>query len=122
MAEPKLRGTLSIDSIPFKILGNTITRGNVTVLTPEDFPRQHPQDHSLLMHILFLNRTIRSPSPIVIEFARAQELLRPIVLTRPEDTWAVGEANSKDLRRVVEQLYGPIEFKTRAEILQDSWS
>jgi hypothetical protein len=71
-------------------------------------------DRILLGEILLFGRVIRNP--IVIEFARLQQVLKLSVPTGPEDVRAFGGVDSKDFWRVVEQLCGPIEFKTAAEV------
>jgi hypothetical protein len=97
MDEPKLYGTLSIGSIPFKIPGNTITRGNLTVLTPEDFP-QIPEDQFLLGRLLNFGPLIRNP--IVVEFAKV------LVRDRKARDRAKKEQDEKEaarIRRVAEE-------------------
>ena len=135
MTEPKVyggtgTGTLVAGySIPFKIPGNKITRGNLTVLTPEDFPRT-PDDQIIFMRLLSFGSAIRNP--IVVEFAKVRDPMWVQInqlgptdaqprTRRPLSNFIRAEKSFNDLFKVLEGIYGRIELKSRIELQQDFW-
>ncbi len=101
----KLKGHLSTRNTPFRIPGNRITEGNMTITTPPDHP-QKTSDQFLLGNLMVYGRMIRKP--LTVDFLKVREAL-------PSDN-----LRSQNLLPILQRLYGEqFELKTREELIRD---